>query len=384
MTVRVLFAGGGTGGHLYPALAVAEALGAAAPGVEPVFAGTARGIEARVIPARGLRLRTIVAPALVGAGIAGLLRSLAVLPVAALQAAYVLFTERPTVVVGSGGYASGPVTALAAVAGIPTVVLEQNAVAGRTNRILSRLARRVFATFADTRGLGGVVRAVGNPVRAALLAEAARPRPPRRSGDAPLLVVTGGSQGSRSINLSVVAWLVSRPPGAPPLRVVHQTGPGEHAAVMSAYRTGGLNPAEGEAAALDADGPSLVCVPFISDVGAVWRRADGALARAGSGTLSELALFGVPAVLVPLPWAADDHQRANARAWAETGAGLVVEQHDLSPAAVERAVIDIVHDVETGGRRRAAAIAAARPDAARIVAAAVCELAGIEPATAVR
>lgn len=360
MTIRpltVVIAGGGTGGHLYPGLAVARALLARQPGARVSFAGTARGLEARVIPREGLELDLIRSAGLKGKSLGARLRGAATLPASLLDARRLVSRRRPHVVVGVGGYSSGPVVLVAALRGVPTMVLEQNAVPGLTNRWLAPFVRAAAVTYYETltyfRGRGFVA---GNPVRPEFLrasgaADTRGVSRPRR------VLILGGSQGAHAVNLAMVASapdLVRRCPG---LEIVHQTGSRDLEMVRDAYRGAGLQ---------------VRAEAFIDDMAAEMTQADVVVSRAGATTLAELAAMGLPAVLVPFPAATDDHQRKNAAVLAGQGAAVLVEERSLGTAegraAFTEAVLAIVTDEVRRGQMAAAMRACARPDAAdRIV-----------------
>jgi UDP-N-acetylglucosamine--N-acetylmuramyl-(pentapeptide) pyrophosphoryl-undecaprenol N-acetylglucosamine transferase len=354
---RVVIAGGGTGGHLFPGIAVAHAVRHARPGSEVTFAGTARGIEARVVPAEGFALDVIRSAGLKGKSAASRARGVALLPASGLDAWRVIGRRRPDVVMGVGGYSSGPVVMAAAVRGVPTLVLEQNAVPGLANRLLARMVDAAAVTYEETlpwfRGRGFVS---GNPVRAGFL-EGAGPARPLEGRPARVLVF-GGSQGAHGINVAMMD-------AAPRLAaaghdVTHQTGVADLAAVRAAYAAAGL-PARVE--------------PFLDRMDREMAEADLVVCRAGATTLAELAAAGRAAVLVPLPTATDDHQRRNAEALVRAGAAVMVEQRDLAGARLADTIDALVTDE---ARRLAIAAAArgfARPEAAARIAARLLALA---------
>lgn len=341
-------AGGGTGGHLFPGLAVAAAFADAVPGAQVAFAGTARGLEARVVPRRGHKLFTLPVLGIVGKGVLRRLMGLAVLPSALAAAAGVLREFRPDLVVGVGGYASAPVLFMAGLFRLPRVILEQNAVPGVTNRLFGPHVERVFLTFdaARARFKGGTFSCPGNPVRAELLA-AQRDRP---AGAAPHLLVFGGSQGARALNdamLEAAPALLAEHPG---LTLTHQTGASDLARVQAAYAKLG-----GRATA----------TAFIDAMGDAYAAADLVVCRAGATTVAELTALGAPAVLVPYPHAAHDHQSANARLLAQAGAAVLLPQAELSGASLYSTVHDLLQNRGRLATMGAAAKALGRPDAAR-------------------
>jgi len=365
--LKVVIAGGGTGGHLYPGIAVARELQRAA-GATVTFAGTAAGIEARVVPREGFELDVIQSAGLKSKSIEARLWGMALLPGGFVDAWRLLSRRRPDVVIGVGGYSSGPVVMVAAMRGIPTLVMEQNAVPGFTNRTLARFVRAAAVTWPETaRHFGGKAFVSGNPVRAEFLqhaggTNAAAERDERGAGPARVLIF-GGSQGAHAINMAMVEAapeLVRRHPG---LQVVHQTGPADVERVGAAYERAGLE---------------ARVEPFLYAMDREMTQADLVICRAGATTLAELAAAAKPAVLVPLPTAADDHQRKNAEATARAGAAVVLEQQTLTGASLAAEIARLVGDPGLRARMSAAAHALAKPDAARVIAERVIALAGLK------
>jgi UDP-N-acetylglucosamine--N-acetylmuramyl-(pentapeptide) pyrophosphoryl-undecaprenol N-acetylglucosamine transferase len=353
----VLILAGGTGGHVYPALAVAERL--AARGERVDWLGTAAGLEARVVPGQGFPLHTVPVTGLRGKGVRAWLAAPLGLARAVAAARRVVLKVRPAVVLGMGGFVSGPGGVAAWIQGRPLVVHEQNAVPGLTNRLLSRLARVVLEAFPGSFPPARRARHTGNPVRAPL---AGLPPPAERlAGRAgPLrLLVLGGSQGARVLNETVPAALAALP--APGLVTVwHQAGPAQIEGARAAYARAGVG------GRVD---------PYIEDMAEAYAWADLALCRAGAMTLAELAAAGLGAVLVPFPFAVDDHQTHNARYLSERGAALLLPQSELTPARLAETLAGLA---AARGRLLAMAEAAralARPDAAEAVARACLEAA---------
>ncbi|MCC6746676.1 MAG: undecaprenyldiphospho-muramoylpentapeptide beta-N-acetylglucosaminyltransferase [Deltaproteobacteria bacterium] len=357
--MRVAIAGGGTGGHVFPALAVAEELLARAPGSEVLFVGSSGGLEERLIPAHGYRLELLKVGKLKGASSVVRMRTLAGLPGALARALGILRRFDPQVLVGVGGFASGPMALAAWLRHCPVVLLEQNAIPGLTNRVLARLASRVVVSFAEATARFPRGRAVllGNPLRRPLVAALARSGPPH--GAPRSLLVLGGSQGARRVNELMVAAAPAIFRVHPGLRLVHQTGAADETWVAERYREAKL---------------SVEVRPFIDDVAAAYREANLVISRAGATTCAELCLAGKPALLVPYPFAADDHQRANARALESTGGALVLSQQELEPAQLADEVIRLFSDPQLLLRMGAALRTAARPDAAARVVALLEEL----------
>ena len=354
----MLIAGGGTGGHLYPGIALARELQRRDAAAEVSFVGTATGLEARVIPREGFPLDLIRSAGLKGKSIASRLRGLALLPLSALDAWQVISTRRPAVVVGVGGYSSGPVLALAALRRYPTMVLEQNALPGITNRLLSPLVRAAAVNFEEAlRFFPRTGFVAGNPVRPEFFAPAVMEAHEQKVR----VLIFGGSQGAHAINLAVVAAAPQLAASGLELEITHQTGERDLSLVRDAYTRAGLD------ARVEA---------FLYEMHHEMSRADMVVARAGATTLSELAAAGRPAVLVPLPTATDDHQRKNAEAFARAGGATVLDEKALTGESLAGAVLALARDAE---RRKAMGDRArmlARPDAAARIADRVQALAG--------
>src|SRR5215831_15986650 len=338
MGLSVVIAGGGTGGHLYPGVAVAREMQRQRPDTVVTFAGTSRGIESRVVPREGFELDLIRSAGLKGKSVAARLRGVALLPLSALDAWRLLSRRRPRLVVGVGGYSSGPVVALAALRGIPTLLLEQNAVPGLTNRMLARVVRAAAVTYEQTlpyfRGKGFVA---GNPVRAGFLQPASSQSAPRTALG---VLIFGGSQGAHAINVACVEAAPKLAASSKPLDVTHQTGESDLALVREGYERAGL-PARVE--------------PFLYEMHREMSAADLVVCRAGASTLAEVTAAGKPAILVPLPTATDDHQRQNARVLAEAGAAELIEQRELTGERLATAMLELGGDADRRTRMAQAA-----------------------------
>lgn len=365
MIDRILVAGGGTGGHLFPGIAVVEELKRRNPDLEVLYVGTERGIEARVIPARGDALELIGVAPLKGRSGMDLARSLAMLPGAAAQAMRILSRFKPDLVLGVGGYASGPMLAAAAARGVPTAVLEQNAFVGLTNRMLAPVVGRAYVTFAETadRFAASRVRVSGNPVRRAFVDAARRAHtdPEGFEARARRVLVLGGSQGAQALNETVPQALARAGLATRGVEIVHQSGAAMRDEVAARYRDLGV---EAEV------------VPFIDDMAAAYAAAAVVIARAGATTVAELCAIGRPAVLIPYPFAANDHQRKNAEALEREGAAVCVPQDRLDAGGLAEEVGSLLDDPR---RRRAMGDAArrfGRPDAAASIVDDLCDWLG--------
>jgi UDP-N-acetylglucosamine--N-acetylmuramyl-(pentapeptide) pyrophosphoryl-undecaprenol N-acetylglucosamine transferase len=356
--LQVVIAGGGTGGHLYPGIAVARELLRRLPDARVTFAGTARGIESRVVPREGFELDVLRSTGLKGTSPVALARGLGLLPLSGLDAWRILSRRRPDVVLGVGGYSSGPVVLAAAMRGIPTMLLEQNAVPGLTNRLLARVVSAAAVTFESTVSFFGRRAFVaGNPIRQEFLAAADESVP--GAGAAPRVLIFGGSQGAHAINMAMVEAAPRLAGGH--LAVTHQTGERDLASVRDAYRKAGMD---------------ARVEPFLYEMDREMRAAAIVICRAGATTIAELTAAGKPAVLIPLPTAADDHQRKNAEVLARAGAAEMIEQKDLSGAVIAERIGALVADGDRRQRMATAARAFARPDAARVIVDRALELAG--------
>jgi len=389
---------GGTGGHIFPALAVAEELRARGERANRrytiEFLGTHRPLEAKLIPPAGFRLRIVDAAGLKGIGGIQRLRNLLVLPRTMIEVAGILREFRPQVVVGVGGYLAGPVMLEAALVNIATVLIEPNARPGFTNRLLAPMVRAAAVGFAETAHLyGEKARVTGHPVRRAFFDIPARspvaqallpvlltqpgvaetpveqpllpfpltqpgvavslPAQPRVAVPPFTVLVVGGSQGSRAINKVVLEalWLLARDPGE--MRIIHQTGEHDYNEVRKTYQERGL-PAEVHA--------------FIDDMPGALAQADLVISRAGAMAVAELAAAGRAALLIPFPGATDQHQLDNARAMEQAGAARVIVQSELTPERLAREIRELMASPATLNRMEICARRLARPDAAARIA----------------
>jgi UDP-N-acetylglucosamine--N-acetylmuramyl-(pentapeptide) pyrophosphoryl-undecaprenol N-acetylglucosamine transferase len=348
---RVLIAGGGTGGHLMPALAIADALREHGAGFEPVLVGAVRGVEARILPAREYRFHLLPSEPIYRRKwwnnfkwpfVAGrLLREIARL----------FDAEQPRAVLGTGGYASGPVVWWAARHGIPTAIQEQNAYPGLATRWLSRRVRHVYLGLPEARrllrfGAATQVFDTGNPIvpPARERRDAARARF-GLNGSRPVVVVTGGSQGALALNRAVAGWLDGGGPGEPDL--IWVTGRGTYRQ-FERYQS-----------------PRVRVVDFLDPMADAYAVADVVVSRAGMITVAELCAWGLPSILVPLPTAAADHQSHNARVLAEAGASWLVPQAELTAERLQAVVSRLLQDQPTRAEMAQRALSRGRPHAAR-------------------
>jgi UDP-N-acetylglucosamine--N-acetylmuramyl-(pentapeptide) pyrophosphoryl-undecaprenol N-acetylglucosamine transferase len=371
MIRRVIVAGGGTGGHLFPGIAVVEELRRRAPDVEVTFVGTAKGIEARVLPPRGERLELIDVAPLKGRTPAELMRSLMMLPGACSRAFGLISTYKPELVIGVGGYASGPMLLAAAARGVPTAILEQNAHVGLTNRLLAPIVGRAYVAWEEAAEQLGRKRAklYGNPVRRAFVdaARAALADPDGFEARSRKILVLGGSQGARALNEAVPAALAELGLSERGLEIVHQTGAAMRDAVEARYRELGVQ---------------AEVVSFVEDMARAYASASIVIARAGATTLAELCAVGRPSVLVPYPHAADDHQARNAEALERAGAAIAIREHALTSERLRDELRGLLDEPARRARMAEAARAQGRPDAAAAIVDDLLAWVGGEPARA--
>jgi UDP-N-acetylglucosamine--N-acetylmuramyl-(pentapeptide) pyrophosphoryl-undecaprenol N-acetylglucosamine transferase len=339
--VRMMIAGGGTGGHVFPGVAIAEEVVGRHPENDVVFVGTARGLEAKVVPQAGFPIELIDVKGLKGKGLLALLSNLLLLPRAFLQCWRILRRWRPDVVVGVGGYASGPAVLTAWMLRIPTAVQEQNAVAGLTNRVLGKFVDAAFTAFpaAGRYFAERKVHQLGNPIRRSLMDNYVRPV---AAHDRQKLLVFGGSQGAHALNMRLVDALPYLAELKGRLLITHQTGARDRDEVERGYRAAGFDPDVRE---------------FIADMSAAYAGCDLVVCRAGATTLAELTVCKKPSILVPFPAAADNHQVMNARSLAEAGAAVMIEEQDLTGELLGSEIRAILAQPE---RRQAMARAAGR------------------------
>jgi len=372
--MRILITGGGTGGHVYPGLAVAEALTTLDPTSEVLFVGTSEGLESTLVPRAGWRFITVPASGVRGLGWGARLTFLLNLLVGVGKSLGLLMRERPDVVLGTGGYVSVPVIVAARMMRRRIVIQEQNSVPGSTNKLAARWAEKIYLGFQEAAASfpGRATVATGNPVRRDVIEALTVGDQEPWDGSRPLrLLVFGGSRGARTLNEALVeaapTWC-----GRDDVELHLQTGPEDHGRVALAYAPG-----------FDAwrdTGRVLRVEPYIDDMPAALRWADLVISRAGAMTLAELAAAGRPAILVPFPHATDDHQARNARGVAAAGAAEVVPDDICSGEALTAMVDHLSGDPARLRDMAAASQRRARPDAAADIAIDLLRLGGALPA----
>lgn len=344
--MKVLFAAGGTGGHIFPAIAVANEVLRRDKASEVLFVGTARGLETRIVPEAGFQLSLINSAGLKNVGFVGKIKGLSVLPKSFIEARQIIRQFRPHVVVGAGGYVSGPVLLMAAIMGVPTLVMDSNALPGFTNRQLARFVDKAALTFEASLPYFGKKGAVtGNPVRKEFFEV-----PPKERSEVAHLLIFGGSQGARAINNAMTDALPHLGELKDRLTITHQTGEADFEKIRELYSR--------------SDYPMADVRPFIANMFEEFARADLVICRAGATTCAELAAAGKASIMIPLPTAADDHQRKNAEALEEGGAAKMLLQADLNGESLAELIRTTIGDAEKLSAMEAAAKAMGRADAA--------------------
>jgi UDP-N-acetylglucosamine--N-acetylmuramyl-(pentapeptide) pyrophosphoryl-undecaprenol N-acetylglucosamine transferase len=346
--MRVILAGGGTGGHLFPGLAVAREFQQRDRITKILFVGTEQGIEARVLPGEGFKLETLPVKGLRGRGLRGVLDALYGIPVSLLRSLSIIGKFQPDFIIGLGGYASGPLLLAAKIKRVRCAIMEQNLRPGFTNRLLARAMDRVFTSYPESARYfpAAKVLETGNPVRWRKLPEA-------KKSEKFTLLIFGGSAGAHRINIAAVNALQRLTELAPKLRVVHQTGQADFAATKAAYDS---LPFEAEV------------TPFIDRMDEAYATADLVVCRAGATTVAELTAFGKAAILVPYPYAIYDHQRWNAQVLQERGAAEMILDQELNGETLAARIRSYVSDPVRIERMKSAARAIGRPAASsRIV-----------------
>jgi UDP-N-acetylglucosamine--N-acetylmuramyl-(pentapeptide) pyrophosphoryl-undecaprenol N-acetylglucosamine transferase len=354
--MKFVMAGGGTGGHILPALAVAQEL--RRRGYDPIFIGTQRGMEARLVPNAGFPIEWIEIGGFNQVGLLRRLRTLWQLPLSVMKVFGLLGRYHAGAVFSMGGYVAGPVVLAAILRGVPVAVMEPNAIPGLTNRKLARFAARALVNFAETIRFfpAGRAEVTGVPVRREFFDIGAKSHEDRFT-----LLVTGGSQGSRTLNeAAAAAWELFVKAGVP-IRIIHQAGRGNAEPLMNTFRNSGL--------------PGEV-VDFISDMPAAFAQADLVVCRAGASTVSELAAAGRASILVPFPFAADNHQQHNAEAMQNEGAALLVLDREMTGQRLFDEVTGLIIDRERLRMMSEAAKNIAKPRAAQKAADVLLELSG--------
>jgi len=355
--MRIIIAGGGTGGHVIPALAIAQQLKKQF-GAEALFIGTARGIETRLVPQAGFPLELIQVGALKNVSLLTRAKTMFDLPRAIAASSRMLSEFDPEVVIGVGGYASGPAMVAAIRRRLPTLAFEPNVVPGFANRMIARWVSAAAVHFEETCRYFPHCKVTGVPVRSAFFSI------PPKNGGVPTLLVFGGSQGARAINQAMIESLAGLRGKIPEIHIIHQTGQRDYDHVLGAYQQSGIS---GEVH------------KFIDDMPGTFARADLLVCRSGASTVGEITAAGKPAIFVPFPAAADDHQNVNARALERVGAAVVVEESNLGTAYLVDTIAALIGDSNRLQSMAAAAKSLAHPRAVEEIAEIVRQLAdGVE------
>ena len=351
--MNVVVAAGGTGGHLYPAIAVAREFLRRDPATRVVFVGTTRGIETTVLAHEGFELDFISAKPVMGRGLMDVMRAVGTLPLSLWQSFRVLAKRKADLVIGVGGYTSPMVLLAAFVRRVPGVMLEPNAYPGMANKVVAPMVRRIFLAFETTTRCfdRAKVRVVGMPVRRAFLEQGRDGGASTATAETCHVLIFGGSQGAKAIN-SVVIEALPHLKSITGLKVTHQTGQPDHARVTDAYRTAGMD---------------AKVVPFLYDMPAVLRSADLVVSRAGGMTIAELTVCGKPAILIPLPTAIYNHQALNAQVMESAGAAIVLSQTDLNGARLSRVITGILQEPERLRTMSTNSFGMRRIDAAEVI-----------------
>jgi len=363
--MKLLIAGGGTGGHLFPGMAVAEEFLARDPANQVLFVGTAHGIEARAVPAAGYRIELITAAGIRGKGLFSKFKGAAMMIYGYALSRKILKSFKPDMVLGVGGYASLPMVLAAKGMQIPRYIHEQNAIPGMTNKLLARVADRVFITLEESAKFFPVENTLltGNPLRRQILNVVAKQDPPSipplaeaesEQGEQGKfrLFIFGGSQGAHAINMAMIAALPHLADLAERLEICHQTGEKDCPEVRTAYAKSGLHSS---------------VQPFISDMAAQYQAADLIICRAGATTIAEVTACGKPCLFIPFPHAVDDHQRRNAEALLKQQACFMLLERELSGERMAGTIRELINDTGTLQRTGAAAFGLARLDSASII-----------------
>jgi UDP-N-acetylglucosamine--N-acetylmuramyl-(pentapeptide) pyrophosphoryl-undecaprenol N-acetylglucosamine transferase len=328
--VHIVIAGGGTGGHLFPGIAIAEEFIKHDSQNKVLFIGTKRGIESKLLGKLGYELRTINVEGVKGRGIKALIKGFYQIPKSMWQSRRILKQFRPQIVIGVGGYASGPAVLAAHFMGLPTAIAEQNAIPGITNKILGKFADKVFVTYSQSQNWFSSVKVIvsGNPVRAAFTYVREKKKEKNEFWN---LLIFGGSQGAAAINKAVIAMMPQMQRIKNKLRVLHQAGGQEMQLVRKAYEKYGVQ---------------AEVTPFIVDMVSAYAQADLIICRAGATSLAEITAAGKAAILIPFPYAANDHQTKNAQVLVDEGAAIMINERDMIGERLFAAMESLLTDEE--------------------------------------
>lgn len=362
---RLLIAGGKTGGHLFPGIAVAKKFLSLGQNRKVLFVGTKEGLEAKVLPRENLDVKFVTSVGIRGKGIIGVLKAILLLPLTLFQSFQILLSYKPDAALGVGGFASGPVILIASLLRIPTAIQEQNVTPGITNKILGKVVDRVFVSFSQSAQYfpSKKVMVTGNPVREEIVNQAVGESELRKDLLEPgkvTVLVFGGSQGARAINRAIVDFLRANPTFRDKINLIHQTGTADYQWVHDEYAQMGFK---------------AIVMSFIYKMAEAYSAADIVICRAGAGTVFELLAAGKASVLIPYPYAAGDHQTYNAMVLAEKGAAVMVRQSEIEKGMLSRTLKELIADRERLKIMGEKARAIAKPDAGEVIARQLEELA---------
>lgn len=350
MTSKVIIAGGGTGGHLFSGIALAEEF--SQRGYQVIFVGTKRGLESKLLPQYNYPLITLPVSSLKGRALLERLKTFLILPLAMIKSFWICLSKRPKAVIGIGGYASGPTLMVSSFLGLKTAVIDQNSIPGFTNRILSRFVKKVYLSFDASKTYfknQKKLKVTGNPIPKA--------RHPKDSIEfKPSILVCGGSQGAQKINEVFLDILAQLKESFSELEVIHQTGAFDFQRVKKIYEKKKI------------ELKSLRVEDFINNMEDVYPKVSLMIARAGAGTLTEMALWGIPSILIPYPYAADNHQKANAKVFSDKDAAILIDQKDLSPERLLKEIVSILKDQNRWNLMKERTLALANFNAAKDIA----------------
>jgi len=349
--MRCVIAGGGTGGHLFPGMAIAEAFVEREKGNEVLFIGTEKGIEARVLPGGKFPLRTIRAKPIQGKSLLEKVKAIWGLPMAIFEARTILKEFQPQLVLGVGGYASGPTLLAASLLGMKRAIQEQNVMPGMTNRILKWFSQRIFVSFEEAKKYFPGKKAIltGNPIRKEFFVTLREGRGGREKQDRFTLLIFGGSAGARRINRAMTEALGDLQGMKSSLKIIHQTGKEDLAFVSEEYREKGFE---------------ALVKPFFEDLALYYQISDLVICRSGASTVAELAICRKAAVLIPYPYAAHDHQLMNAQKLVDLGAARMILDQELSGRIIAQTILHLHDHPEERARMEEAIQRLARPRAA--------------------
>ncbi len=347
--MKILIAAGGTGGHIYPGIAVAKEIVRRDSKSKILFVGTARGLETKIVPDNGFEVALIESAGLKNVGLSGKFRGFAILPKSFLEARKLIKSFQPDAVVGAGGYVSGPVLLMASLMRVPTLVMDSNALPGFTNRRLAPFVTKAALTFEESvKFFGKKAIVTGNPVRK----EFFDIQPKQRENGKFSLLIFGGSQGARAINSAMIDALKFLQNYKNVLQITHQTGEADFETVRKGYA--------------ENDWQTADVRKYISDMVSEFAKTDLIISRAGATTCAEVAAAGKAALIIPLPTAADDHQRKNAEALMSKGAARMILQKDLSGESLAKEIADLIEKPGKISEMEISAKKLARADAAKV------------------